>query len=90
MGDVARVRDGKKDAPFADANAEQVEIPYPFGFKGDIPLLNEVAYDETRAAEQLDPVTEEQEEMNTRVQDGIWDLVEYEDSLTPSVFGTGF
>eukprot|EP00978_Attheya_sp_CCMP212_P007736 scaffold17977_cov33-Attheya_sp.AAC.2 len=68
MGEVARVRDGNKRCPICryspiiyfqpeDANAEQVEIPYPFGFKGDIPLLTEVAYDEARAAEQLDPVT---------------------------------
>eukprot|EP00978_Attheya_sp_CCMP212_P016556 scaffold43510_cov52-Attheya_sp.AAC.1 len=87
MGDVAQVRDGNKICPIfryspiiyfqpEDENAEQVEIPYPFGFKGDIPLLTEVAYDEARAAEQLDPVTDEQEDINTHVQDAIWNLVE--------------
>eukprot|EP00978_Attheya_sp_CCMP212_P019249 scaffold53665_cov59-Attheya_sp.AAC.12 len=61
MGDVAQVRDANKRCPICwyspiiyfqpeDENAEQVEILYPFGFKGDIPLLTEVEYDEARAA----------------------------------------
>eukprot|EP00978_Attheya_sp_CCMP212_P019538 scaffold54881_cov30-Attheya_sp.AAC.1 len=73
-----------------DAKAEQVEIPHPFGFKGDIPLLTEVAYDKARAAEQLDPVTDEQEEIYTRVQDAILALVEHEESLTASAFRMEF
>eukprot|EP00978_Attheya_sp_CCMP212_P036662 scaffold167998_cov77-Attheya_sp.AAC.2 len=71
MGDIARVCNANKRGPICqyspiiyfqpeNENAEQVEIQYPFGFKGDTPLLTEVAYDKARAAEQLEPVMEEQ------------------------------